>query len=185
MRLLSYHVGLFFILFSTSSFAAECQPSSLKAEFEKIQNEANSGNATAQYDLGRMFEYGICTEPDDTSAIKQYKLSAAQGNSDAAYRLGVLHDNGWGTKEDNTVASSYYRKAAQKNHTLAQHDLAIMYMQGTGVVKDNKLAYKWLYIADQRGDEKMKKHLKRVEALLTEDEIAEAQSLAINWLSSN
>jgi len=158
--------------------SADCDLHQEKIDYKAIQANANAGVANAQYVLGRMYEYGICSEADDSIAVLWYEKAAEQDNSDAAYRLGVLYDNGWGVQADDSKAANYYRAAAVQNHRLAQHDLAIMYLRGTGVERDYIEAYRWLFIAVQAGNEIMRDQLQRVALLMNDHEIAFAQAIA-------
>ena len=147
-----------------------------------IEQLAISGVATAQYQLGELYEYGRVVDPSDAAAIAWYKKASVQGLGDAQYKLGVMYDNGWGVRSNNAEAVKWYRSAAEQGHSLAQHDLAFMYFQGAGVSKSSTQAYKWLSIALASGNSLMKKHLELVAEELTEAEIELAENLALDWL---
>lgn len=174
---------MFILLLSINSFSWSVDCSSSNQKFSTMQSAAESGDPLAQYELGRRYEYGICTMADDEKAIQWYRQAADGGDPEATYRLGVLYDYGWGTIENNHLAAQYYRQAAFKQHTLAQHDLAIMYLQGTGVERDYYQAYIWLFTAVRSGNYWMRETLRSVEQKLTEQEIsvAERESSAMKF----
>lgn len=149
---------------------------------EQLHSSALNGSASAQFELGLLFEYGRGVNQDDVVAAHWYEKSAAQNNINAQYRLAVLSDNGWGKPPDKKRAVELYTLAAENGYGLAQHDLAIMYLEGTGTPKSLLQAYKWMRIAVMSGNPLMQKHLKMVAMEMSVDEIAEAEYLAMEWM---
>ena len=49
---------------------------------------AEQGDASAQYNLGVMYENGHGVEQDDEQAVFWYRKAAEQGYADAQYNLG-------------------------------------------------------------------------------------------------
>jgi TPR repeat protein len=149
--------------------------------FDNLHDSASNGSAEAQFELGIMFEYGKGVAQDDAMAARWYEKAAAQQFTEAQYRLAVLYDNGWGMKTDKKKAFRLFEAAAKSGHELAQHDLAMMYFGGTGTPKNLVQAYKWLQIAVLNGSSLMQKHINRISAQMTSDEIDYANYLAHNW----
>ena len=58
---------------------------------------AEQGDARAQYNLGRVYEYGA---QDFKEAVKWYRLAAEQGYASARYNLGVMFCEGPGVTQD-------------------------------------------------------------------------------------
>ena len=54
------------------------------------EEEAEKGNATAEYGLGHMYQYGIGVPQDLSQAVKWYRQAAAQGYPDAQNQLNRL-----------------------------------------------------------------------------------------------
>lgn len=54
------------------------------------EEEAEKGNATAEYGLGHMYQYGIGVPQDLSQAVKWYRQAAAQGYPDAQNQLDRL-----------------------------------------------------------------------------------------------
>jgi len=150
-----------------------------------LHNLAMQGSATAQYELGLLYEYGRGVDQDDFIALYWYEKSAAQSFTNALYRLAILYDNGWGLLPDKEKALSLYQKAANNGHPFAQHDLAIMYFKGTDAPKNLPQAYKWLKIAVYSGNPLMQKHLKMVEKAMSTTEIDMAESLVQEWIEQS
>jgi len=158
---------------------------SSSSSYKQLYNLASDGSATAQYELGLLFEYGRGVTQDDAIAAFWYEKAAAQFFTNALYRLAVLYDNGWGQKPDKEKALVLYKTAAEKGHHLAQHDLAIMYFQKSDTPQSRLEAYKWLKIATVGGSPLMQKHLRMVAKKMSPDEIRVAEYLAQQWLEDS
>jgi len=148
----------------------------------ELYSLASAGSATAQYELGLLYEYGRGVDQSDSIAVFWYEKSADQHFADANYRLAIFYDNGWGLHPNKKKALELYQVAAEKGHSLAQHDLAIMYFQGSDAPKNLLQAYKWLKIAVMTGNPLMQKHLIVVAKHMSADEIEVAEYLAEEWV---
>ena len=183
MRALKFSILVASLLSGTAALSDDCLLQTGNSSITKIQSLERTGTAESQFELGRHYEYGICVEQNDATAIDWYKKAGTRGNIKANYRLGVLFENGWGADVDEERAVTFYTFAAIQNHALAQYDLALMYFEGAGVQQDVITAYKWLLIAINSGHDMMREQLQRVENSMTRDEIVTAQSLAQRWIS--
>ncbi len=71
-----------------------------EGDFETALKEwtplAERGNASAQYNLGLMYEDGTVVPQDYIEALKWFRLAADQGEACAQRNLGLMHDNGCG-----------------------------------------------------------------------------------------
>ena len=130
--------------------------------------------------LARDFEKGIeaYDRGDYVEAAKWYRLAAEQGNKVAQNNLGVLYAEGNGVPQDYTEAAKWYRLAAEQGYSRAQYKLGASYDAGYGVPQDYILAHMWYNIAASFGHEQSALSRKDVSALMTKDQIAEAQRLA-------
>jgi uncharacterized protein len=61
---------------------------------------AEQGDATAQFDVGYLFDNGSGVRQDYTEAMKWYRLAADQDLAAAQYSLGVMYDDGDGGPQD-------------------------------------------------------------------------------------
>jgi uncharacterized protein len=130
-------------------------------------SSARTGDAEAQYNLGRIYHQGIGVKQNNTEAADWYRRAAEQGHGDAQNSLGLL-----------LVADHRdYPGAAQQGQVQAQRDLGKMYERGQGVMPDYVEAYKWLKLAQLKGDEEAGKELKAGSASMTADQIAAAEKL--------
>ncbi len=113
---------------------------------------AEQGDADAQYQLGKCYDYGRGVTQDFTEAVKWYRKAAEQGDADAQYQLGKCYDYGRGVTQDFTEAVKWYRKAAEQGHAVAQHNLGYCYDEGEGVPQDYTEAVKWYRKAAEQGN---------------------------------
>lgn len=141
------------------------EPDFAKA-FRLFLLEAESGNALAMHDLGRMFTDGLGREVDLDIAQEWYKkaLAAFLKEEQQAeekqrpylqYRIGKMFAAGLGTEHkvncpkgaregdlgrDYEKAALWFSKAVAANHKYAQYSLAGLYYRGQGVAQDYEQA---------------------------------------------
>ena len=81
---------------------------------------ANSGGASAQYNVAGMYFFGQGVKQDYSEALKWYTKASDQGDTDALYFLGLMYAYGNGMKSQNIAeALKCLYKAAQKGHKAA------------------------------------------------------------------
>ena len=111
--------------------------------------EAESGNALAMHDLGRMFADGLGREIDPVAAHEWYEkalsaflnVEAEKHKTYLQYRIGKMYAAGLGTLQDYAQAASWFQEAVDKNHKYAQYSLAGLYYRGQGVGQDYETAF--------------------------------------------
>ena len=118
----------------------------------ELQALAAQGDASAQFNLGRLHVTGTGVPQDDATAARWYRRAAEQGHAGAQHSLGVRYDSGQGVSEDDTEAVLWYTRAAQQQHWEAQFRLGRMYANGTGVNQDNVQAVQWFRLAAAQGN---------------------------------
>jgi hypothetical protein len=74
--------------------------------------QAKAGDAEAQYYVGQIFEKGLGSRPDYTSAASWYRRAAEQDYESAQISLGYLYEQGLGVEADDVEALNWYRRAA-------------------------------------------------------------------------
>jgi hypothetical protein len=112
---------------------------------------AAQGHATAQTDLGVMFENGDGVAQDYAEAVRLYRLAAAQGHADAQYFLGIMFERGKGVAQDYAEAVRLYSLAAAQGHADAQFNLGVMFERGKGVAQDYAEAVRLYSLAAAQG----------------------------------
>lgn len=182
MRIASLTISLCIILFSFQTLAADANAPTereiLNAERGNLEAQVNiaityfnnknyaesvkwftkaaeSGNATAQYNLGNMYSDGVGgLTKDPIEAVKWYGKAAEQGYGFAQNNLGIAYENGQGVKQDYAEAIKWFTKAADQNVAVAQNSLGAMYAKGEGVPQDDTKAMQWYQKAAENGDAK-------------------------------
>ncbi len=102
---------------------------------------ADQGYATAQYNLGVMYDNGQGVPQNYSQAIYWYKKAAEKGHASAQYNLALMYDDGQGVPQNYTQAVYWYKKAAEQGNASAQFNLGVMYNNGQGVPQNYKIAY--------------------------------------------
>ncbi len=116
-----------------------------------VKTQADAGLASAQFELGLMFENAIGVAKNMQQAAAWYGRAAQQGHAQAQTNLGVLYARGVGVPRNDPYAVAWFRKAAEQGLAKAQYDLAYMYANGLGTPKDDQLANDWYRKAAAQG----------------------------------
>lgn len=125
--------------------------------------EAETGNAFAMYDLGRMCADGLGCEPDPEAAQNWYQkaltafLAAEQTAEERQlpylwYRIGKMYAAGLGTEQDYASAAEWFSRAVSRNHKYAQYSLAGLYYHGQGVGQSFKQALLLYQMSAEQGN---------------------------------
>jgi hypothetical protein len=93
-----------------------------RMSLERLQREAESGNAQAQLRLARLLANGPAAMRDEPKAREWLERSAQQGNAEAQFMLGWMYENGRGGDRDPRTALTWYQRAAQAGHEGAEKD---------------------------------------------------------------
>ena len=153
-------------------------PTALK-EFRTL---AESNDARGQFGLAIMHDFGEGVPQNSEQAAKWYRLAAEQGFADAQNNLGVMYEEGEGVARNYEEAMKWYRKAAEAGNRDAPNNIGVMYMTGVGVRRDFVKACMWFNIAG-KGDPGAVSNKGFLKKRMTPEEIAQAESLAKEWLS--
>lgn len=148
-------------------------------DFDKAYNlfllEAESGNALAMHDLGRMFADGLGREIDLQAAHAWYEKALAAFLSAEKekpkpyleYRIGKMYAAGLGTEHkvncsegaregglgrDYGQAASWFQEAVDKDHKYAQYSLGCLYYRGQGVSQDDAQALRLYTLSADQGN---------------------------------
>jgi TPR repeat protein len=111
-------------------------------EIARLRERAESGNPTAQYELGRQFLHGVGVACDYAEAERWLRLAATHEVAGAQFCLGYMYDEGKGLSRDPGEAARWYEAAAARGDSDAQHNLALLKWRGAGVTRDRSAARK-------------------------------------------
>ena len=95
-----------------------------------FQPLAEQGDASAQSNLGVMYEQGRGVAQNYREAMRWFRLAAMQGDASAQSNLGVMYFKGQGIAQDFREAMRWYRLGAGQGNVEAQFNLGVMYERG-------------------------------------------------------
>ena len=124
-----------------------------------LRTRADSGDAGAQFELGRRYFRGDGLEQSDAEAVRWIGLAAEGGLPRAQAGLAWMYAAGKGVAKDDALAFSWYERAAVAGFPVAQFMLGRYYELGIGVAKDMTLAKEWYGTAAAQNNGKAKKRL--------------------------
>lgn len=116
---------------------------------------------------------------DYAAAHDAWHECATKGAASCQFGLGVLHDAGQGVVKDGREAVTWYERAAAQEYPDALMQLGFLYAVGRErVAQRPPLAWAWFARAAAVGVPEAAAHRDRVGAMLTEEELAQAQRMA-------
>jgi len=118
---------------------------------DRYGEEAEHGDAEAQYKLDKCDDLGKGVSKDFTEAETWHRKAAEQGNADAQNYLGSCYYHGTGLNQDYAEAFKWFWKAAEQGNADAQNYLGSCYYHGTGIYHDYAEAVKWFLKAAEQG----------------------------------
>mgnify|MGYP002626309735 CR=1 FL=1 len=124
-------------------------------DIEVVRRKAQDGDAEAQFNMGRVYDYGesLTGIPNDyAEAFKWYRLAAEQNYHLAQHNLALMYDHGKGTKQNKSEAVRWWTKAAENGDLLSQYALGYSYMVGDGVKQNKSEGAKWWMKAAESGN---------------------------------
>jgi hypothetical protein len=117
-----------------------------------LEAAAASGNATAQFQLGRAYFRGEGMPFDNAKAIEWISQSAEKGNPDALTSLGFFYSQGVVFEKDEAKAIEWFRKGAAAGSVQSQLNLGLMLRQAKTITCNNTESLDWLEKAASSGD---------------------------------
>jgi TPR repeat protein len=147
---------------SLSQAQSSTPPPSTSNAISQLQERAQSGDAEAQFALGKAYEQGSGKPQSDEKAFKWYKASADQGNARAQNAMGVMYSLGHGVMQDKEEAIRWYHKAAKQLNPNAMFNLGAAHYNGDGVGVDDNASYAWFVLAKNLGDQSASEAIKRM-----------------------
>ncbi len=141
--------------------------------------QAEAGDAEAQYLLAFALEHGVHDEIDLAAARAWYGEAASQGHPRAAYRLALMQVEGRGGPVDLAGAEESLAPAAEAGDTAAQSLLGYLLARDDGDRRAE--AYQWLSLAAGGGDAFAATNLASFVNAMSEKDIAEGEALVADW----
>lgn len=114
-----------------------------RGDIATIRVQAEDGLASAQYNLGRMYELGLRIAADKSKALEWYEKAAAQGYADAEYRLGIALLYGINVQQDEAAGNKWLALAARHGHSVAKKLVGTDAVSTVARQRDTSIAVKW------------------------------------------
>ncbi len=99
----------------------------------RFESRAQSGDATAQNNLGVLYLKGRGVGQDYPRARELFQAAADQHLPGAMFNLGMMYLRGYGVTPEPARAADWFARAAALDDREAQFFLAVMYTKGQGV----------------------------------------------------
>lgn len=121
-------------------------------KISRLSQEAETGDAWAQYKAGRAYIKGEEIPKDIPKAESYYSLSAEQGNKYAQYALGKMYLDGKEVNQNLLEGVRLIRASADQGSKIAQYQLGKCYLFGQGVERSVNEAEHWFTLSASQGN---------------------------------
>jgi uncharacterized protein len=110
-----------------------------------LRSLAEQGVASAQYNLGLIFDNGQGVPQDYATAASWYRKAAQQGDADAQVNLGILYGMGQGVPQNYAAAHMWFNLAAARGNkdAVKGRDMVAAKMTPAQLAEAQKLAREW------------------------------------------
>jgi TPR repeat protein len=147
-----------------------------------LEAAAEAGDPVEKYKLGRKYRDGDTVPQNASNAVVWFRKSAEGGYAKAQYHLGLAYEQGEGVVTDAAEAVKWHKRAAEQDNGNAQERLGFLLWKGGGAVSNLVEAHKWLSLGAANGEGKAAKGVKKIEAAMNPQQIAEAKKLAAAFI---
>ena len=132
---------------TASLLIAFCSAGSWADDTAAIRKQAESGDAAAQFELGRYFAREAGKTDSEKRALRDqkraydwYAKSAEQGFAEAQLSLGQMYIRGQGVAKDTSQGMDWQVKAAEQGLAEAQFEVGMQYLSGVVLEQDSESA---------------------------------------------
>jgi len=144
--------------------AGDYDTASRELQAQEVRRLATTGDASAQYCLGRMYRMGIGVNRDFGEAALWYRKAADQQMARAEAELGVMYVEGTFLRRDLTEGKRWIRRGAEHGSPFEAFMLALSYRYGGNWLRvdwpiDNAQAAEWYRVAADGGEARAYKPL--------------------------
>ena len=148
---------------------------------ESMRELAESGDAHAQYFMGKLYRDGPLLPPDWVMARYWFDKAAKQGYAAAQYALGKLYLSDDASVHDPELGIQWLEHAAYNGNHYASYRLGKEYLKGESVRRDTRKAMDHIYTSAQAGNLHAQYLLGKL--LLQGKAVERDKEAGIQWLS--
>tara|TARA_R110002110_G_scaffold376568_2_gene586631 strand:- start:143884 stop:144465 length:582 start_codon:yes stop_codon:yes gene_type:complete len=163
---------------ANAAHAQSAAPEGYIGTLNWYHEQAEAGNARAQFLLAIKYETGTDVTKSHARAADLFELAARQGLSDAQFKLATILETGRGRPADLAAAETWYRAAALQAHSSGQFNLGVMLLNQARTEDETAEAISWLVRASRAGLSPAMGLVDRLLATYEKDVLANAMSLA-------
>ncbi len=142
--------GLTLVLLLAQLPGAAQQPMIPETSAPPDLQQAQKGNAAAEFRVGQWYNSGISGRVDSQQAALWFKRASDHGSADATALLGSLYLYGHGVATDQAQAFQLIQSAVNHGSVLGKVFLAQMYMRGWHVNQDHAKAHELLALVGDK-----------------------------------
>ena len=135
------HPSIFVSLFLAILPCGRSAPNLPVAEYERA---AQTGDAEAEFQLGRAYLRGQGVDKDPEKALDWMKKAASHGHADGLGAMGYFYAMGVVVPKDDAAAAEWFRKGAEKGSAKAQLNFGLALAKGKGVEANPSEGLKWI-----------------------------------------
>lgn len=117
-----------------------------------LQERATGGDRDAQYELGKLYEFGKGVQQSYTEAVTWFKTAAERDHPEAQVALATLYRLGLGVPRQDSEALQWALKAAAQGNLDGQRFVAVLYTEGDDIPRNDSEAFKWIQRAAKQND---------------------------------
>ncbi|MEP4379730.1 MAG: tetratricopeptide repeat protein [Alphaproteobacteria bacterium] len=139
------------LAFAVPAAAQTAAPEGYTGTLNWYHQQAEAGNARAQFLLAIKYETGTDVRQNIARAADLYERAAVQGLTDAQFKFATFLETGRGRPVDMAAAEVWYRAAALRAHPSAQYNLGVMLLNRAETDDAMAEAISWLLRASRAG----------------------------------
>lgn len=143
----------------TGPTIVDFQSNDAHQEVEDLRQQADRGDAGAQFRLGWCLENGYGVDQNSHDAFRLYSLSAMQSYPESLLALATFHAYGITVPQNYAEATRLYQHAAELGLPDAQYVTGMNYDFGIGVKESRTTAVEWYRKAAAQGHERAQEAL--------------------------
>ena len=143
ISLIQMHIflGLIVSLFPLLCMAGKEEPPPKYSQ--DLQQQADSGDADAQFHLGDCYFFGLGVPKDQRKGVIWYRKAAEAGQMQAQFNLGGCLHEGLGIEPNLMEAIQWWRRSAGQDYAPAQISIGDCYIFGKGLAQDEEEGVRW------------------------------------------
>ena len=112
--------------------------------FNELVEQAQQGDADAQFKVGYYYYLGKVVKRDVSEAEKWFRKAAEQNQAKAQRCLGELYYRGLYNEQNFSEAVKWFTQAAEQGDADAQDYLGVCYSNGEGIEQNQAEGLKWI-----------------------------------------